>query len=154
MDRSLRGGTSSATGLEQRLTVVFIRNIRGAGMRSYNMPERNGSELSTSQNYHLSRKTCCLATPVFSYLIPTIEDDFEYHDNTKILSLGRGFGKFYWYCCMYYAQCSEAVSPVRSEHDLCRSVPRPATKFLTQAGRQSGRFDLTGLQISGGRWCH
>jgi len=51
-------------------------------------------------------------------------------------------------------QCSEAVSPVRSEHDLCRSVPRPATKFLTQAARQSGRFDLTGLRISGGRWCY
>jgi hypothetical protein len=69
------------------------------------MPERNGSELSTPQNYHLSRKTRCLATPVFSYHIPTIEEDFEYHDNTmfKILSLGRGFGKFYWYRRMYYA---------------------------------------------------
>jgi hypothetical protein len=32
-------------------------------------------------------------------------------------------------------QCSEAASPVRSEHDLCRPVARPTTKFLTQAGR-------------------
>jgi hypothetical protein len=32
-------------------------------------------------------------------------------------------------------QCSEAVSPVRSQYDLCWSVLMLATKLLTQAGR-------------------